>query len=135
MEGIMIIDGSGDSEAMRWRAFEGVHPCRQDLVPRRIRPSGMPKVPVLIHCRVIYLDAGASVLCCVGRYAFRPCQLDRARYIFARTGTKHREQGRWKEGKPERTESVEKGVTRMPILAIHISWNTSLFLGEEDLFI
>ena len=23
--------------------------------------SGMPKVPVLIHCRVIYLDAGASV--------------------------------------------------------------------------
>lgn len=31
--------------------------------PCSTRPSGMPMVPVLIHCRVvrIYLDAGASV--------------------------------------------------------------------------
>lgn len=44
----------------RWRVEQAFRVDR-DLVPRRIRPSGMPKVPVLIHCRVIYLDAGASV--------------------------------------------------------------------------
>lgn len=64
----------------------GVGRCRQDLVPRGIRPSGMPMVPVLIHCRIIYiyiyLDAGASVSdAWVGTHA-DACNLT-GRYIFA----------------------------------------------------
>lgn len=52
--------------------------------PCSTRPSGMPMVPVLIHCRVvrIYLDAGASVSdAWVGTHA-DACNLT-GRYIFA----------------------------------------------------
>lgn len=79
-------DGATLGRSGRYWRRRCVGRCRQDLVPRGIRPSGMPMVPVLIHCRVIYiyiyLDAGASVSdAWVGTHA-DACNLT-GRYIFA----------------------------------------------------
>lgn len=104
--------------------------------PCSTRPSGMPMVPVLIHCRVvrIYLDAGASVSdAWVGTHA-DACNLT-GRYIFA-GWTAEKEKGRRYNRMRRKGEGEEEGrreVTSMPIRAIHISWNTRLLCGTFHL--
>lgn len=104
--------------------------------PCSTRPSGMPMVPVLIHCRVvrIYLDAGASVSdAWVGTHA-DACNLT-GRYIFA-GWTAEKEKGRRYNRMRRKGEGEEEGrreVTSMPIRAIHIFWNTRLLRGTFHL--